>query len=156
MLMLIFFFSPDGNEAVEDIKKFKPLLAQGAEIVIASRMMKESHNEEDGQLFRWRKWANLCFNFTANMFFRSRKTSYITDSINGFRGITKKAAEHLQLDAFDYTIEYQMTIRGMKHNLKIVEFATCEGNRVAGDTGAPSFSTGLRFIKRFFIELFIT
>lgn len=147
------FFSPDGNEEFEDIKKFKPLLEDGADIVIASRMMPESHNEEDDQLFRWRKWANLSFNMMANTVYRDKKTPFVTDSINGFRAITKKAANELKLDAFDYTIEYQMTIRAMKHGLKIVEFPTYEGQRIAGDTGAPSIPTGIRFIKRFFAEL---
>ncbi|MCB0407241.1 MAG: glycosyltransferase family 2 protein [Bdellovibrionales bacterium] len=147
------FFSPDGNENVSDIKKFKPLLQQGADIVIASRMMKESRNEEDDQLFKWRKWANNVFNLLANIFFRKRGP-FITDSINGFRAITKDAAKKLQLDAPDYTIEYQMTMRALRHELNVVEFPTIEGNRVAGDTGAPAIPTGLRFIRRFCKEFF--
>lgn len=146
------FFSPDGNEEIGDIKKFKPLLKKGADIVIASRMCKGAVNEEDQDFFKWRKWANNAFNIFANFFFR-KKGPFITDSINGFRAITKKASETLQLDAPDYTIEYQMTIRGFKHQLNIVEFPTIEGQRLAGDTGAPSIPTGIRFIKRFFREL---
>jgi len=41
------FFSPDGNENPADIPKFKPLLEQGNDIVIATRMTKTAHNEED-------------------------------------------------------------------------------------------------------------
>ncbi len=147
------FFSPDGNEAISDLKKFRPYLENGVDIVIASRMMKESVNEEDAQLLKWRKWANNIFNLAANLFFK-RSGVYITDSINGFRAITKSAAQQLELDAHDYTIEYQMTIRALKSKLKIVEFPTIEGERIAGETGAPSIPTGLRFIRRFFIELF--
>ncbi|MDA8791730.1 glycosyltransferase family 2 protein [Bacteriovoracaceae bacterium] len=146
------FFSPDGNEEIEDIKKFKPLLKEGADIVIASRMCQGAVNEEDQDLLKWRKWANNAFNIFANLFFR-KKGPFITDSINGFRAITKNASETLKLDAPDYTIEYQMTIRGFKHQLNIVEFPTHEGQRLAGDTGAPSIPTGIRFIKRFFREL---
>lgn len=147
------FFSPDGNEEFDDIKRFKPLLEAGADIVIASRMMPESRNEEDDQLIKARKWANNVFNWFANLCFR-KKGPYITDSINGFRAISKSAAENLQLDAPDYTIEYQMTMRALKAGLNVVEFPTIEGERVAGETGAPSIPTGLRFIRRFFIELF--
>jgi hypothetical protein len=46
-----------------------------------------------------------------------------------------------------------MTIRALKHKLKVVEFPTVEGQRVAGNTGAPSIPTGLRFLKRLWIEL---
>ena len=146
------FFSPDGNEEIEDLPKFRPLLEQGADIVIASRMMKGAVNEEDAQLFRWRKWANNAFNLMANIAFR-RTGPFITDSINGYRATTKAVFDSLGLNALDYTIEYQMTIRALKHRLRIVEFPTHEGERIAGESGAPSIPTGLRFIGRFVSEL---
>ncbi|NCN42006.1 glycosyltransferase [bacterium] len=145
------FFSPDGNEDPKDLAKFRPLLQSGADLVIASRMMKESWNEEDHLVFKWRKWANNAFNLMVNFLFR-RSGPFITDSINGYRALTRKTAETLQLDAPDYTIEYQMTIRALKNKLRIDEFPTHEGDRVAGDTGAPSFSTGIKFIKRLLRE----
>jgi hypothetical protein len=79
---------------------------------------------------------------------------YITDSINGYRAISKSLADQLALDALDYTIEYQMTIRAMRKRAKIYEFPTHEHSRIAGETGASSIPTGLRFLKRFFIEYF--
>lgn len=146
------FFSPDGNEASTDLNKFRPLLENGADLVIASRMMKGGVNEEDHKVFKWRKWTNLAFNLLANIVFRKRGP-YVTDSINGYRAITKLAVEKLKLDAQFYTIEYQMTIRAMAQGLNIQEFPTCEGERVAGTTGAPSIPTGLAFIKCFFKEI---
>lgn len=146
------FYSPDGNEDEKDFVKFREILEKGADIVIASRMCKGAVNEEDIHILKWRKWANNAFNILANVFFR-KSGPFITDSINGYRAITKKAVQQLQLSAQDYTIEYQMTIRAFKHRLNIVEFPTIEGQRVAGDTGAPSFQTGIKFIKRFFREL---
>jgi len=146
------FFSPDGNEEVADLPRFRPLLEQGADIVIASRMMKGAVNEEDAQLLRFRKWANNGFNLLANVLFR-RQGPYVTDSINGFRAITREAAVRLRLDALDYTIEYQMTMRALRQGLRIVEFPTHEGQRVAGETGAPGVPTGLRFLRRLWTEL---
>jgi glycosyltransferase involved in cell wall biosynthesis len=145
------FFSPDGNEDPKDLPKFRPLLEGGADLVIASRMMKGSRNEEDDQVLKLRKWANNAFNIGANLSFR-RRGSYVTDSINGYRAITRKAARALELDASDYTIEYQMTMRAFKKRLSIVEFPTIEHARVAGDTQAHSFPTGVRFIKAFMHE----
>ena len=49
--------------------------------------------------------------------------------------------------AVDYTIEFQMSIRAMKHRLRIVEFPTVEVPRLAGESGAPSLPTGLRFLR---------
>jgi glycosyltransferase involved in cell wall biosynthesis len=148
------FFSPDGNEDVKDFPKFRQHLEAGADLVIASRMCKGAVNEEDHVFFllRFRKLANLAFNLGANLFFR-KTGPYITDSINGFRAIRKSLADRIQLDAAGYTIEYQMTIRSLGIGAHIVEFPTHEYPRIAGETGAPSFQTGLRFIRCFFQEL---
>lgn len=146
------FFSPDGNEDPKDLPKFRPLLEAGNDIVIASRMMKGARNEEDDQFLKLRKWANNAFNFMANSAFR-KEGGYISDSINGYRAITRDAAATLQLDAPDYTIEYQMTMRGFQHRLQIAEFPTFEGERAAGNTQAHAIPTGLRFIRAFWTEL---
>lgn len=146
------FFSPDGNEAVADLPRFRPLLEAGNHLVIASRMMKGAVNEEDGQLLKLRKWANNAFNLMANLCFR-RSGPYVSDSINGYRAITREAASALKLDATDYTIEYQMTMRALKAGLRVAEFPTHEGQRVAGETQAQSIPTGLRFIRCLWREL---
>lgn len=146
------FFSPDGNEDIGDFPKFRELLENGADLVIASRMMPGAFNEEDAQFFRPRKMANLTFNFFANLAFR-KAGPYITDSINGFRAIRRSLAQQIALDANDFTIEYQMTMRSLRLGARIVEFPTHEYPRIAGVTGASSIPTGLRFTKRFFTEL---
>lgn len=145
-------FSPDGNEDVKDFPKFRHCLEQGADLVIASRMMAGAHNEEDDHFFKFRKWANLGFNAMANFYFGQGKP-FVSDSINGYRAITKSLANEINLDANDYTIEYQMTMRALKHGAKILEFPTHEYPRIAGATGAPSIPTGISFIKRFFVEM---
>lgn len=146
------FYSPDGNEDIEDLPKFIEALKNNYDIVIASRMMKDAFNEEDIYYWKPRKWANNLFNFAANLFFRS-EGHFVTDSINGYRAITKNAVQKLQLDALDYTIEYQMTIRAMKRRLSVFEFPTIEGQRIAGDE-SPSFVLGVRFLQCFWRELF--
>jgi len=114
--------------------------------------MMRGANEEDDQVLKLRKWANNAFNLAANVAFR-RQGSYITDSINGYRAITREGARRLQLDAADYTIEYQMTMRALKNGLRIAEFPTLEHPRVAGETQARSIPTGNRFVKAFWREL---
>lgn len=146
------FFSPDGNEDITDIKKFRYFLEKGADLVIASRMMKESRNEEDKNIIKYRKWANLVFNWLANFFFNKNKIK-ITDSINGFRAIKKKIMMKLELDSKDFTIEYQMTIRSMRRNIKIKEFPTIEGDRIADVSKAKTIPTGLRFLKVLISEI---
>jgi glycosyltransferase involved in cell wall biosynthesis len=151
---VLIFFSPDGNENCEDLPKFKEyFLRKKYDLVIASRMMKGAHNEEDEQFFRWRKWANNCFNLLANVFFR-KKGHYITDSINGFRAIKKEKFKQLKLDGGGYTIEYQMTIKAFKHKLNIFEFPTYEAPRIGGESYAKSIPTGIKFLKVLFKEIF--
>ena len=91
------------------------------------------------------------FTIFANALFRTNG-SYVTDTINGYRAIKRSAASALSLDATDYTIEYQMTSRALRDQLRVVEFPTIEGERIAGNTGAPSIPTGLRFVKRLWQE----
>lgn len=149
----IIFYSPDGNEDPNDIPKFRALVDAGNDMVIASRMMRGAFNEEDISWFRPRKWVNNAFNILANIFFR-KEGPWVTDSINGFRAVTREAFEILKPDSVGYTIEYQMTIRAFKSRLNIVEFPTHEGQRVGGESKAPSLPTGWRFIKLLVWEIF--
>ena len=143
------FFSPDGNEDPADIPKFRPWLDQGYDVVIATRMVRGAHNEEDGQWFPLRKWANQTFNFMANVTWG--RGPFISDSINGFRAITKAAWRRLALDASGYTIEYQCSIRAMKLGLRVAEFPTHEAPRI-GLGGSPSMATGAAFLRLYWKE----
>ncbi len=150
----LIFFSPDGNEDINDVKKILELLDNDYDLVIASRMMKGGKNEEDDNFLRFRKWANNAFNLFANLLFNKNKV-FITDSINGFRGIKKNSFKMLKCDEKFYAIEYQITIRSMKLNLKIKEFPTIESPRIAGISQAPSIPTGITFIRALLKEIFI-
>jgi glycosyltransferase involved in cell wall biosynthesis len=147
----LLFFSPDGNEDPADIPKFRPYLEQGHDIVIGTRMVKGAHNEEDELLFKWRKWANNAFTVMANLTWNRGK--YVTDTINGYRAITKAAWAKLALDGPGYTIEYQSSIRAFKLGLKIAEFPTYESGRIDDRVGSPSMDTGLAFLKLYWGEV---
>lgn len=149
----LIFFSPDGNEDPDDISKFRPLLEEGYDIVIASRMMKGSHNEEDADFIKLRKWANQLFGLAVNIVW-NRSGMYVTDTINGYRAVTKGAWEKIRPDGAGYTIEYQSSIRAFKHGLRITEFPTYEGSRIGGQSGARAIPTGIAFIRCFLRELF--
>lgn len=141
----LIFYSPDGNEDPADVTRFREHLESGADMVIASRMMEGAVNEEDAEWLRWRKWANNAFNWLANTFWN--RNNYVTDSINGYRAITRDAWSKIRPDGAGYTIEYQSTIRGMKLGLAIKEFPTVEGQRIGGESYATSVPTGMRFLR---------
>lgn len=139
----IVFFSPDGNEDPDDIPKLLDLLERGADMAIASRFREGARNEEDDLLFPWRKWANQAFTWITNLIWGGK----ITDTINGYRAITKDAFQKLKVDAQGYTIEYQMSIRAMKLGLNVEEIPTREGNRIGGKSKSRSIPTGLAFLR---------
>jgi len=150
----LILFSPDGNEDPNDVPKFRPFLEAGNDIVIATRMIKGAHNEEDEQTFRWRKWVNNAFTLIANICW-NRSGRFVTDTINGFRAISKKSWNIMALDGPGYTIEYQGTIRAFKKHLMIAEFPTYESARIDNREGSPSFQTGIAFVKIFIRELLL-
>jgi glycosyltransferase involved in cell wall biosynthesis len=139
------FFSPDGNEDPADIPKLLDKLREGYDMVIASRFLPGSRNEEDRFLVRPRAWANLAFTFIANLLW-NRGGEYVSDTINGYRAIRKSAFDELKLDAQGYAIEYQMTIRAIRKGMRIAEIPTIEGERIGGESKASSLPTGFRFL----------
>ncbi len=145
------FFSPDGNEDPADIPKLIALLKKGNDVAIASRFMRGSRNEEDDQVFKFRAWANQGFTALANLLFNG----HVTDSINGYRAITRTAFDRLHLDAEGFAIEYQMSMRAMKLGMSIRELSTREGNRIGGQSTSYAISTGLKFVGYLIREIVI-
>lgn len=147
----LIFFSPDGNENPADIPQIAGLLKKGSDLVIASRFLRESRNEEDNQTFKFRKWANRVFTLLVRLIWGGS----VSDSINGYRGISKEALKRLKLDAKGFAIEFQMTIRAVKLKMKIEEIPTIEGNRIGGQSTSYAIPTGLKFIVLLFREILI-
>lgn len=147
----LIFFSPDGNENPADIPRLISELKRGSDLAIASRFLKNSRNEEDDQVIKFRAWANQAFTLAANIIWGGR----LTDSINGYRAIEKRIFNKLNLDAKGFAIEYQMSIRALKLKLKISEIPTIEGTRIGGRSTSYAIPTGLRFIYFFIREIWI-
>jgi glycosyltransferase involved in cell wall biosynthesis len=146
------FFSPDGNEDPADIPRLFDALEADGDVAIASRFLPGARNEEDDVALPLRKWTNQAFSLAANAIWNRR--ARVTDTINGFRGIHRAAFDTLALRSMGYTIEFEMTIRAMKRRMRIVEIPTREGKRVGGRTKAPSFRTGIVFLRFLVLELF--
>ena len=145
------FFSPDGNEDPHDIPPLFQALERGVDMIIASRFLPGARNEEDSAILPVRKWANQVFTFMANVLWNCGP--YVTDTINGFRGISRAAFMKLAPQSMGYAIEYEITIHAMKQRMRIVEIPTIEGDRIGGKTKAPSFRTGLVFLSLFIGEV---
>jgi len=143
------FFAPDGNEDPDHILPLLEKLREGYDMVIASRFMEGSRNEEDDQFFKWRKWANQTFTFLVRIIWGGK----LTDTINGFRAVRREKVIEMNLEPTGFDIEFQMSIRGLKLKHKICEIPSVEGNRIGGESTAYSFPTGWLMLKRLFREL---
>ncbi len=140
------FFSPDGNEDPDDVERLFQGLEGGDDMVIASRFLPDSVNEEDGETLPLRKWVNQIFTWVANLLW-NRSGTYISDTINGFRGIRRRAFEAISPVSMRFTIEYELSIAAMRRRMTISEIATIEGQRVGGESKAISLPVGLDFLR---------
>ena len=152
----LLFYGPDGNENPADIERFILEFENNKNtgMVVARRLGPGSTNKEDYKLFKPRKWVNIAFNSMAN--FLWNRNSYVYDTINGFRAITRKTWNEIEIDTNGYTVEYQSTIRCFKHNIQIAEFPTHELQRIGNKGGSPVFHTGVVFVKLFLYEVILS
>ena len=144
------FFAPDGNEDPKDITILLDKLKEGYDMVIGSRFLKDSSNEEDEKFFKWRKWANQMF----TLMVRLRWGGNITDTINGFRAVRRTKLFEMNTDPTGFDIEFQMSIRALKLGHKVCEIPTIERGRLGGESTAYSFPTGWLMLKRYIKEFF--
>jgi glycosyltransferase involved in cell wall biosynthesis len=136
------FISTDGNEDPDDLPKFIQGIINGFDLVIASRMLPGSRNEEDDSLFRPRKAANKLFAYIAYFMF-SNGSPRLTDPINGFRAMSVDAWNKMNLDYSGYDIEFATSIQAYRFGMRVLEFPTFEGDRLGGKSGARAIPTTL-------------
>ena len=140
------FFHPKGSIPVEDSYKFREYYEQGYEFVVGSRMMKGARNEEDGRLFKPRKWFVLGLALAAKILFK-REGNTIWDSLHGFRGMTVEAFHKCDISDKSPSVDIEMVCRSYKLGIKRIEFPTTESPRIAGETHFKAFATGKKLLK---------
>lgn len=147
----IIFLSSDGEEDPGDLPKIKQELLNGAELVIASRMLKDSGFKSDHNYYYiHRKIFLLFISFMVKLLFGGD----IKDCWNGYRGLNTKAAKTLNLSENDFLLEAQMTIKFLKRGYLVSEVQTIERPRYFGKSQNPVFLSGwghiFLLIKEFF------
>jgi len=136
----LILISSDGNEDVNDIERILNLLPQH-DLVIASRMLPGSWNEEDSKVFRPRKWVNKIFAYTAYFLLRRKNTNFISDPLNGLRGFKLGFVNSLNLVSKDYAIEFEMSIKSYILGANVIEIPTTEFSRQSGKSMVPPVRT---------------
>ena len=146
------FFHPKGSIAVEETYKFREFFEQGYELVIGSRMLKESVNEEDSKLFRPRKWFVLGLAFLAKLLFKTEGNT-IWDCLHGFRGMYVDSFKKLTISDMNPSVDIEMVCRSYKFHMKRIEFPVCELPRMSGETHFKAIPTGKKLLKYLFWEI---
>lgn len=147
------FFHPKGSIPVEDTYKFREYFEKGYELVVGSRMMKESHNEEDDKFLKPRKWFVLSLGLAAKILFK-REGNTVWDTLHGFRGMTVEAFNKCTISNMNPSIDIEMVCRSYKFRLKRIEFPTTESARIAGETHFKAWATGKKLLKYLWWEIF--
>lgn len=148
-------FFPKGNLPINDLYKFKDYFEKGYDLVIASRQMLGSVNEEDINFFRFRKWSvYILAYFTSLVWKNNAELNFVKDILHGFKGWKKTAFRKMKIVMpFSVCIDLQMVLRAYKLKLKFVEFPTVEKPRRYGKTHFKFLPTGLKLIRYLIFEI---
>jgi glycosyltransferase involved in cell wall biosynthesis len=145
-------FFPKGTLPASDLLRFRPLFEQGYELVIASRQLPGSTNEEDVHAIRPRKWAVLLLAAAASLVWR-REGAWVRDVLHGFKGWKRSAFQRMKILDTGLSIDIEMVVRSYKLHIPRVEFATQERARGYGETHFKIWPTGKRLLKYLWFEL---
>lgn len=148
----VIFFHPKGTVPVKDIYKFRYYFEKGYDFVVASRMLKESYNEEDDQFLKPRKWFGLLLAFLAFILYK-REGHVIRDSLHGFRGIKVDAFNKMDISDLSPSIDIEMVCRAYKCGISRIEFPTKEKKRNFGETHFKALPTGYKLLKYMLWEM---
>lgn len=148
---MIAFFAK-GTLPPADLVKFRPLFEAGNDLVIASRQIAGSANEEDVHLLRPRKWAVLCLAMAAALVWR-REEVWVRDVLHGFKGWKRSTFEQMNILDIGLSIDIEMVVRAYKLRVRRIEFPTAEASRGYGETRFKIWPTGKLLLRYLWFEL---
>jgi glycosyltransferase involved in cell wall biosynthesis len=146
------FFHPKGTIHPDQTLAFRDFFDRGTDLIIASRVIKGSLNEEDHQLFKPRKWFVMFLGIISGVIWK-KEGVFIWDVLHGFRGITRNA--FLEIEPLDHglSMDLEMVIRSYRKKFHRVEFPVQESSRMSGVTHFKPFPTAIRLFRYMWFEL---
>ena len=70
----------------------------------------------------------------------------VTDSQSGFRALTRKTIEKISLSSCGFEVETEMTIKALKHGLRLKEVPITYGKRRGSSSKLSSFRAGSKIL----------
>lgn len=145
-------FFPKGTTPVEDLLRFRPLLEDGCGLVVASRQVARSVNEEDARFWRPRKWAVRALAVLAALLWR-REGYWVRDILHGVKGWTRRAFERMEVLETGLSIDLEMVVRSYRLRIRRAEFPTTERGRAYGESHFRMWPTGKKLAAYLWFEL---
>ena len=144
-------FQPKGSIDPAEVLKMRPLLERN-DLVVASRIIEGSRNEEDDRLFRPRKWFVMGLGLITSLLWR-KSGPLIWDVLHGFRGMRREPFFAIDPLPNGLSIDLEMVVRCYRHSFRAIEFPISERPRLAGTTHFKAFPTGKRLLTYILFEL---
>jgi glycosyltransferase involved in cell wall biosynthesis len=144
---IIVTLDADGSMDPAEIPAFVGMLLAGADFVKGSRFV-EGSGTADMTLFR--KIGNAALVLLANVIFGVR----FTDITYGYNAVWHRHKHALALEIDDWSHEIISNIRAARFGLRVVEVASFEYKRIAGEAKLETFSAGWQILKAILKEGF--
>lgn len=144
---VVVFMDADGSHNPEDIPRLIDKIADGYDVVLASRYMPGSSSQDDTLV---RYVGNKLFTYLVNKIHKIG----VSDSLFLFAAVRKKVFESIELASpnFEYCVE--ILIKAHKAGLRFAEIPSVELERYAGDSKVNEFYHGLRILWTIIKERF--
>lgn len=138
----IVFYHPKGTIDEASLPLIVAELERGADLVIASRMLANSTNEEDDRLIRHRKWFGVFLALAASARWKRGGGPRISDPLHGYRGCSRSFTRDLRLRPTGVTADLEMVHHAYATRARVSEVPVDESEREVGGTHFPTFKTG--------------
>jgi glycosyltransferase involved in cell wall biosynthesis len=148
----IVVFFPKGTIPTSDLTKFVKFFLDGYELIIASRQVENSFNEEDLNFFKPRKWGVRLLAYFISILWRV-EGNYILDVLHGVKGWRREAFDKMKITDTGLSIDLEMVVRSYKLQIPRKEFPTIESPRFYGETRFKIFPTSIKLSKYLLFEL---
>lgn len=143
----IVFYHPKGTVDEASLPLVHRELMAGRDLVIASRMLPNSKNEEDGQLIRHRKWFGQGLSLAASVRWNYLGKPRITDPLHGYRGCSRAFTDSLRLRERGVTADLEMVHHAYATGASVSEIPVDESEREVGGTHFPAWRTGKELMR---------
>ena len=138
----ILFYHPKGTVDEATLPLVVSQLHEGNDLVIASRMLPSSTNEEDDRVIRHRKWFGQSLSIAASVRWGGAVSRRITDPLHGYRGCSRSFTSSLNLAPRGVTADLEMVRHAYILGARYTEVPVDESEREVGGTHFPALKTG--------------